>query len=510
MSQAVSQLSDTQNVPALPHGWVWTRVGEIGQVETGTTPPKARAEYYGKNYPFYKPTDLNAGYYTRRSEDGLSIKGITKARLLPEKSILVTCIGATIGKTGFIRQEGASNQQINAIIPERNILPEYIYFIGTSPQFQESIIGTASATTLPILSKGKFEMLPIPLPPLPEQHRIVAKIEELFTRLDAGVEALNKVKAQLKHYRQAVLRDAFQGKLTQEWREAHKGELEPASKLLERIKEERRKNAKGKYKELPPLDTSDLPDLPEGWVWTVIREVSLLVTKGSTPTSYGFHYTSSGINFIKVENLRGGRLDKSSLSEFITEDTHEFLKRSKLSENDVLFSIAGTIGRVAVVQHEDLPANTNQAIALILCPWQFISPSYLKNVLESSIARSSIEKRPRGIGMNNVSLDDVNNIVVPFPPLPEQHKIVEEIERRLSVADEIEKAIDQSLKQAGRLRQSILKTAFEGKLVPQDPADEPAEKLLQRIKEERVRQQTEAKNTKGGKGKALDQARLLP
>ena len=134
-----------------------------------------------------------------------------------------------------------------------------------------------------------MRQIPIPLSPLPEQHRIVAKIEELFTRLDAGVEALKKIKAQLKRYRQAVLKYAFEGKLTQEWREANKGKIEPASVLLERIKEERKKEGKGKLKELPPIDTSDLPELPEGWVWTTVGDLLRIYNKWtitSRPNSY--------------------------------------------------------------------------------------------------------------------------------------------------------------------------------------------------------------------------------
>ena len=188
-------MSQTTNNSLLPKGWVWTRVGEVGEVVTGTTPNKSNSEYYGKDFPFYKPTDLNAGYYVKKAEDGLSKQGIEKARLFPAKSILVTCIGATIGKTGFIRTPGASNQQINAIIPPEYISPEFLYLMCIAPQFQKAIIDNSSATTLPILNKSRFETLSFPLPPLPEQYRIVARLEELFSRLEAGGGALKKSKA---------------------------------------------------------------------------------------------------------------------------------------------------------------------------------------------------------------------------------------------------------------------------------------------------------------------------
>lgn len=440
--------------------------------------------------------------------NGLSQEIIEKYKLLCG-DILFSHINSDqhLGKTAIFCLDNITllhGMNLLLIRPNRElIIPEFLKYLCDHYRSSGVFISIAQhAVNQSSINQTKLNNLTIPLPPLPQQQRIVARIEELFTRLDAGVEALKTIRTQLKRYRQSVLKSAFEGKLTEEWRQAHKHESEPASVLLDRIKQERHKTAKAKFKELPPLDTPNLPGLPEGWVWAWVGEVSLLVTKGSTPTSYGFNYTSRGINFIKVENLSDGRVNRSSLSEFITEDTHEFLKRSQLSENDVLFSIAGTIGRVAIVQHEDLPANINQAIALIRCPWQFIKPKYLENVLSSSIARSSIEKQPRGIGMNNVSLGDVNNIVFPLPPLSEQDRIAEEVERRFSVADEIEKTAGHSLKQAERLRQTILKRAFEGKLVPQDPNDEPAEKLLERIRQERARQQAERKPARSSRNKS--------
>lgn len=197
----------------LPEGWRWVKIRDVGEIVTGTTPSKAQSEYYSDEYPFYKPTDLDAGFNTREARDGLSSQGIHKARLLPPMSVLVTCIGATIGKTGLIRVAGASNQQINAIIPNDTVVPEYLYFVCNSPQFQKFIQDNASATTLPILNKGRFEELLLPLPSLEEQRRIVAEVErrlESARAVEAAVEAGLKRAGRL---RQAVLRSAFEGGL---------------------------------------------------------------------------------------------------------------------------------------------------------------------------------------------------------------------------------------------------------------------------------------------------------
>ena len=171
-------------------GWCLCRLGDIGKIVTGNTPTKDIAEYYGGNIPFYKPADLEEGKCIKNASDHLSVLGFEQARKIPANSILVTCIGATIGKTGLITVEGSCNQQINAIIPNEVAYAEFIYYTCISDYMQKEIKSNASATTLPILNKGNFAKLPFPLPPYNEQQRIVNKIEELFTSLDNIRKAL--------------------------------------------------------------------------------------------------------------------------------------------------------------------------------------------------------------------------------------------------------------------------------------------------------------------------------
>ena len=475
----------------LPRGWAWTEIGNIGEIITGTTPSKSINEYYGKDFPFYKPTDLNEGYYVRKSEDGLSKKGINKGRLLPAKSILVTCIGATIGKTGFIRKAGASNQQINAIIPKRGVVPEYIFFSCISPQIQKSIINNASSTTLPILNKTKFEKLSIPIPPFPEQNRIVFKIEELFAKLDAGVEALKKVKAQLKRYRQAVLKYAFEGKLTQEWREANKDKLEPASVLLERIKEERKKDAKGKFKELSPLDTSDLSELPEGWAWTRVGDIGNVLGGKRVPKGHDYSETPTNHPYIRVTDFENHSINMSNLV-FLKPETHKIIQKYTISKKDVYISIAGSIGKVGVIPQRLNGANLTENAAKITDMME-VGNKYLSYALNSAFSQEQISRLTISTNQPKLALFRIEQIIIPLASTIEQQKVVEEIEIRLSMADEVEKVAEQTLTQSDRLRQSILKQAFEGKLIPQDPTDEPAEKLLERIKAEKAEKGTETK-----------------
>lgn len=207
----ICEIGDSDN--ELPKGWKWVKIKEIGRIETGTTPSKKNPNFYGSKFPFYKPTDLNAGNNVYKSLDGLSELGIKEARYVPEGSILVTCIGATIGKTGFVKNGGGFNQQINAIVPIREYLSKYIYYQAIGSHFQKQIKDNASATTLPILNKGKFGILEMVICPLEEQHRIVEEIESRLSVADKLEETITASLQQSETLRQSILKKAFEGGL---------------------------------------------------------------------------------------------------------------------------------------------------------------------------------------------------------------------------------------------------------------------------------------------------------
>lgn len=524
MSQAVSQLSDTQNLPALPEGWGWTKLGEIGLVNLGKTPRKTQYTNRGK-HKIIKFRDIIGDKISWGEDDkGFVIDSeivINQLSELHEGDVLVTAsahssehigkkavyvsrIPQQYGRVFFVGELLCVRTNINTICPQ------IVYYYLSSEDGYESIQNHVRGVHL-IASEAR--QILFPLPPLPEQHRIVAKIEELFTRLDAGVEALNKIKAQLKRYRQAVLRDAFEGKLTQEWREAHKGELEPASMLLECIKEERKKNAKGKYKEPPPLDTSDLPELPEGWVWTKFEELAGPRRNAIKAGPFGSSlkkefYVSNGYKIYGQEQAI--RDDPFYGYYYIDDKRYAKLKSCTVKPGDMLISLVGTIGKVLVLPEAIEPGIINPRLVKFSLEKRLVNNSYIKAYIESSTVRHFFSLSSHGGTMDILNLTILKSLPIPLPSLPEQHYIVEEIERRLSVAYEIEKTVDRSLKQAGRLRQSILKRAFEGKLVPQDPTDEPAERLLERIKEERAQQQAKVKIAKETSSKVnTNQMRLI-
>jgi type I restriction enzyme, S subunit len=201
---------NTTDLPELPDGWVWTTYAQIGEVTTGFTPPTADAENFGGDIPFFKPTDLDAGENVVQAREYLSEAGAAKGRLLPAGSVLVTCIGATIGKTGLARVSCATNQQINAITTDSGLVNSaFVYAWNVSPNGYKQILDNSSATTLPILNKSKFEALGISLPPLVEQHRIVAELDRRLSLIsEVGVQVEGNLK-RAERLRQAVLQKAF-------------------------------------------------------------------------------------------------------------------------------------------------------------------------------------------------------------------------------------------------------------------------------------------------------------
>ena len=196
----------------LPPNWSWVKLGDVYEIVTGNTPPKKNINNFGNYIPFVKPPQLNNNY-VHTADEYLSKEGAKLGRILPNESILVSCIG-NLGKVGINKIPIAFNQQINSLVRNENIISRYTFYFCQTKNFYNQLEKVSSATTIPIVNKSKFSLLEMPLAPLPLQKKIVAKIEELFSELDNGIEQLKKAKEQIKTYRQSVLKFAFEGKLT--------------------------------------------------------------------------------------------------------------------------------------------------------------------------------------------------------------------------------------------------------------------------------------------------------
>ena len=343
------------------------------------------------------------------------------------------------------------------------------------------------------------------LPPLPEQHRIVAKIEELFSELDHGVASLKTAREQLKVYRQSLLKNAFEGKLTAAWRAAHRDQLETATALQQRIAREREAGYQQQLadwqtqggpkpkspKPLPPLsveELAELPELPDGWVFVRAEEIADFITKGTTPSKELLFFGSGEIPFIKVYNLTtSGALDFSVDPTFVSQVTHDgFLSRSKVYPGDVLMNIVGPpLGKVSIVPSTYPEWNINQAIAIFRTT--AITPKLLaKYLAHETTVRSMMKKSKATAGQFNLTLEICRETLIPLCGKVEQQQIELLIDEKLSEADQLDQTLATALQQADALRQSILKKAFCGQLVKQDKNEEPACALLERIRAEKA------------------------
>ncbi|HCY75483.1 MAG TPA: hypothetical protein DHV28_06140 [Ignavibacteriales bacterium] len=300
-----------------------------------------------------------------------------------------------------------------------------------------------TGTTRLKLNQSSMRQIPIINPPLPEQKKIVEKIEELFSGLDSGVASLKKAKEQIRLYRQSVLASAFSGKLTQSAkRQAHSEMLKAAE---------------------PKVEYST--QLPDGWKWVKFEEVITFLGSGVTPRGGRNVYKTEGIKFIRSQNVYPNRLVLEDIA-YITNDIDEKMERSRVKPLDVLLNITGaSIGRAANIPESFGPANVNQHVCILRTNQNEVRSKYLSLYLNSNFAQQHINRIQIGATRQALNYSQIKMFPFPLCPVYQQTQIVEEIEKRFSEADNIEKAIDESLIKAETLRQSVLKQAFEGKLI---------------------------------------------
>ncbi len=467
----------------LPRGWATAELGELVTLVNGCA---FKPSMWGKEgLPIIRIQNLNNPdaefnfYEGRLSEKYLVRKGDL---LFAWSGTPGTSFGAHIWRG----TEAWLNQHIFKVLFDRESFDDRFLRYAINQNLQSYISQAHGGAGLAHITKGKFEAERLIFPPLPEQRRIVAKIEELFTRLDAGIAALNKVKQQIKRYRQAVLRDAFTGELTREWRERElrnpdsQLNREPAAQLLARIHAAAgsRQSRRGTASSADARVSS--PDVPPGWVSATIDKI----TDPERECSYGVlqpgAHVDTGVPLVRVGDIQEGRVCVTDMKRVSPRIAAQY-PRTTLRGGEVLITLVGAIGRTAVAPASLAGANTARAVGVIpLSP--HVPPEYVELWFRNPAKMAEMVGKAHEVARKTLNLEDVRSAVVALPSLSEQRQIVAEVGRYFSLADFAEKAVDESLAKAAHLRQSILKQAFDGKLVPQDPNDEPAEKLLARIR----------------------------
>lgn len=493
----------------LPNGWVQIALGEALQIQKGKKPIGLGPKGEDRSVPY-----LNiSAFETKQVEEYAPEQDVPRCQ--PSDTLLVWD-GARAGLAGrgiggFI---GSTLARLTSDLADSSYL---YYFVHSNYGYLNT---HTKGVGIPHIDPIVLAKISFPLPPASEQTRIVAKLEELLSDLDAGVTELKAAQKKLAQYRQSLLKAAVEGELTAEWR-ANTPLTETGAQLLERILIERRArwDAKqvAKFAEqgkTPPTDwqnkypepvqpnTTDLPKLPEGWAWASGEQLCEFITKGTTPPKELDADGVRTIPFLRVTNLTdSGELDLTD-KVFVSEETHKgFLARSVVYPNDVLMNIVGPpLGQVAVVPSTFPEWNINQAIAIFRAV-DGVLPSFICRYLLSSVAQQWLKVRSKTTaGQTNLTLEVCRCLPIPLPPEAEQQALLASLDVSLDSMSGQANSIEIALKQSTAQRQNILRAAFAGLLVPQDPNDEPANVLLERIRADRAAQAS-VKKPRGRKTK---------
>ncbi|EAL0835454.1 restriction endonuclease subunit S [Campylobacter coli] len=406
----------------LPQGWEVKTLSEIGEIITGSTPSKSNVEFYGKDYPFFKPSDFEQGYFLENAGDNLSKLGFGKARQLPPKTILVVCIGS-LGKVALTRVIGSCNQQINAIIPHKNIISEYIYYYCISSKFQSILFSKAPQTTLAIFNKTEFSKLEIIYPKdIKKQERIVGILDESFAKIDESIKILEQNLLNLDELMQSALQKAFNP-----------------------LKD----NAKENYK------------LPQGWEWKSLGEIGN-TSSGGTPLRNKKEYWENGsIKWLKSGELNDGYID--FIEENITEEAIENSSAKIFQKGTLLIAMYGaTAGRLGIL---NLDSATNQAVCAFLHK-DNKNIKFLEKFLFYFLffIRDKIIKDSFGGAQPNISQTYIKNLQIPLPPLKEQEQIAKHLDELSSHVKNLKQNYQAQIKDLQELKNSLLDKAFKGNL----------------------------------------------
>jgi type I restriction enzyme S subunit len=410
--------TETNNIPK---HWQFKKLGEVCETTSGGTPSRSKSNYYNGNIPWVKSGELDKGLILD-TEEKITEEAIknSSAKLFPKGTLLIALYGATIGKLAFLGVDAATNQAICGIYKNEKLNSNYLYYFLFSKK--QSLIKQGIGGAQPNISQGILKNLDIPIPPFTEQQAIVAKIDELLSDLENGKLQLQTAQQQLKVYRQSLLKWAFEGKLTN-------------------------KNVKD-------------GELPKGWKVQRLDEITTVLGDGLHGTP---KYTPNGeFYFINGNNFTDGKIEIKENTKRVNIEEFEKYKKP-LNERTIFVSINGSLGYTAFYNNEKVILGKSACYFNLS---NSINKYYIRYFLTSNQFISYANKNATGSTIKNVGLKTMREFQIPIPStIEEQQLIVDELESRLTVCDKIEETISQCLLQCETLRQSILKKAFEGKLI---------------------------------------------
>ena len=458
----------------LPQGWEWVRLGEIGIWKSGSTPSRTNSKYYGGSIPWVKSGEVKQGRITQTEETitELALKECSLS-LNPAGSVLVAMYGANIGEVGILDIEATTNQAICACRTYTAFDEQYLLNLIHSLKLY--FISQGAGAAQPNISREKIVATPFPLPPLEEQHRIVAKIDQLMACCDALENLRNEreekrlathaaalsqlldtagngsaddawafitqhfgdlyaVKENVTELRKAILQLAVMGKLVPQ-----DPNDQPASKLLKEIVAEKKRLVKeGKIKApkpLPEIKTEEVPyALPQGWEWVRLGEVSEINGGFAFKSS---HYVEDGVRVVRISDFdeQGFKNDKIVRYSYSKE-----LKSYQLEPDNILMAMTGgTVGKSLLVKELPEPMVVNQRVASIKIN-SCVVPEYINSVIQTDLIQQVIQNAKNSTN-DNISMADINSFYVPLPPQPEQHRIVAKVDQLMGLCDTLEERI---------------------------------------------------------------------
>ena len=477
MSSSESILNEIKMVP----------LKELGHWSGGGTPSKAKPAYWENGtIPWVSPKDMKVAQITK-TEDYITESAVRESatNLVPTGSLLMVTRSGILRHTFPVAIASVPvtvNQDLKALIPKPGILSKYVAFALNS--FSQDILHGCSkqGTTVNSIDTEKLLRFKIPVVSLVNQERIVGEIEKQFSRLDEAVASLKRIQANLKRYKAAVLKAAVEGKLTEQWRKEHPA-VEAADQLLKRILAERRAKweteelakmkAKGikpkvdswkkKYKEPAGPDMASLPELPEGWVWVTLESISDVIDPN--PSHRMPKYVAKGIPLISSENFVAPLEIDFTRGKQVTEETFQDQRnRYSIETGDFAFSRIGTIGKTRFLP-TDRDYCLSHALVVIKAIGNEVDRKFLNYTVSSDAILQQAKEGVQSVGVPDLGMAKMRAFQIPLPPSAEQGLVVAEIDRHLSVTEELEATIETNLKRAERLRQTILQQAFSGGLV---------------------------------------------
>ena len=430
-------ISEDEKPFDIPDSWEWVRVGAIFNHSSGKQLSGSNTD--GALHEYITTSNLYWGRFELENLKSMYYKDSELEKCTAKQGDLLVCEGGDIGRCAIwpYDYDICLQNHIHRLRPFDNSYTVFVFYI----MWYYKSIGLIGGKGIGIqgLSASALKSIVVPLPPLTEQQRIVAKIEELLPKVEEygkAQETLDKLNEELpERLKKSILQEAIEGRLV-----LQDPNDEPASVLLDRIRKEKARLVKeGKLKkkdlEETPISEDEKPfEIPESWEWVRLSCISKTITKGTTPRGGKVAYSSVGIGFLRAENIAGiDKLDLSSVK-YVTDEEHRgYLSRSILEANDLLITIAGTLGRTALVRESDLPLNANQAVSLVrLVDAKVLSLLYIIYALNAPSVQETLTTQKKVTAIPNLTLEIIGNCIIPLPPLAEQKRIVAKIEQLMN------------------------------------------------------------------------------